>query len=514
MLIEKISSLFYKRSFIYLWGITIYLPIILRKKQFDIDFDLVLKPLYGVTSLSQYFDLFLSKHLFDIQPVRDLTLLIDIQLESILKHQTFNLTNVLIWCSTILILDRILSKMTTPFNSRLLALIVLSHPLLSWTLSWPTARKHLLSVFFITWVTKKIIDQPKNNKDIFRICILYLLSLLSQPISSLAIIPALLFSKKKLPKEKFNRLSIMMISLFLAVVCSNFYYYKFVYPTYSGTAKIMEMNLHLFVMQVFSFSRSLTQIILPISFSQTYNPRTYLSFIGMPFFIISFYLIYLKYDWKKSLFFALFVFYPFILILARPTNIFVSDTYIIISLANIFIVIGYILKNKKISFLFLVLPILLSFKSILETKQTTSPYAIFKTSFEREPNCKNAHSYANELLKENLQKDFMQISGDALKNKCAILGKSGTAIMNQNFAFRIVLDKSFTLQEKLRILNKMRYVTPQIEFLKAILLHKAGKVNSSQLLLSKVESRIQPEMKQILRSVSHQVCENLNCPRP
>tara|TARA_Y100000768_G_scaffold388003_1_gene381419 strand:- start:6210 stop:7424 length:1215 start_codon:yes stop_codon:yes gene_type:complete len=404
--------------------------------------------------------------------------------------------------------------MTTSFNSRLIALIVLSHPLLSWTLSWPTARKHFLSAFFITWVTKKIVDQPKSNRDILKIGSLYLLSLLSQPISSLAIIPALLFSKKNLSEEKFYRLSIVMISIFLAMVFINFYYYKYVYPTYSGTAKIMEMNLHLFVMQVFSFSRSLTQIIFPISFSQTYNPRTYLSFIGMPFFIVSFYLVYLKYNLKKSLFFALFIFYPLILILARPTNIFVSDTYIIISLTNTFIVIGYVFKYKKISPLFLALPILLSLKSIHEIKHTSSPYSIFKTSFDREPNCKNAHSYANELLKKNMQKEFMQISGDALKNKCAILGKSGTAVMNQNFAFRIVLDKSFNLKEKLRILKKMRYVTPQIEFLKAILLHKAGMNESSQSLLSKVESRIQPEMKQILRSVSNEICDHQKCPRP
>ncbi|MBT4792828.1 MAG: hypothetical protein HON90_14735 [Halobacteriovoraceae bacterium] len=493
-------------------ALTIYYPIIIKDHLFDIDYDLVIGPLRNVNTISDYFKVFTSKDLFDVQPIRDLSLLIDIQLEKIFNHQFFGISSLILWLGTILTLEKILNFYTLKINSRLICLIAFSHPLMTWVLGWPTARKHILSCFFITLATLYTIKMlRKNGKESFYIFLFCLLSLLSQPITGLGIVIFFLYTYEHLKqrKELLELLGLLSVT-FLLIIGLNYFYYSYLYPDYTGTHKLAPVDTSSILVQFLAFSRSISQILIPLKFAQTYTVESLLSFIGAPLLAILSYYSYIKVGIKKTSFFILFIFYPLFLILLNPTNIFVSDTYLIVSIINFAIIAGYFLKKTSTRFLrtsLFVVFFLVYSKSCIEIKNSTTSLNFFQVSFEREPNCKNAHAYANELLKKNAVVLFMNISGQALKNKCAMGGKIPSAIMNQVYAFRIVLDESFTQEYKLSSLKKIYYITPETLFLMAIFLADKDP-KESRRLFEENKILVHRDMKKILNATSKKYCKN------
>jgi hypothetical protein len=502
-------------SFLYIAvALFVYFQIIFSQNLIDVDFNLVLGPLLSVESIKDYFNLFLSRDLYDIQPVRDLSLLLDIQIFKLFGVQVHGITNVFLWAGTCIYLERILNCFFKSNSSKLLPLIVLTHPMLAWVLSWPTARKHILAVFFIMIASYKTIQLKQGIRKVeFSIFVFYLLACFTQPIILFWPIIFYIYLGRKL-KNHVSLVVILLLTLGTTAIL-NYLYYTELYTIYSGANKLSSNHLDPLI-KLLSISRSFSQIVLPVSFAQSYSKNSLENLIGLPVFAILTYIAYLKIGTKKTLLLFSFSIFPLVLINLKATNIFVSDTYLLIPLVGTvcltFSVINFFFRRESIQIkISLFVLALLIPKTVYETRLATNPSLFFKFSYLREPSCSNSISYANELLRQNNLITFINVSNRALKNKCAIGGFAPSATMNQVYSFRIFVDGNINKREKLELIQKIRYVTPETVYLQSILQLNIGLKKEGIQQFSRIKDKLGENFKPILRSLHSTHCINSGC---
>ena len=121
------------------------------------DDTLILKPLYEVTSIKDYFKKFATTALWDVQPIRDLSFFVDFFLIKHLKFWTHHWSNLIIWILISLTLFKNLLIISEKFSNNaqlssdsknwplFFALIFLFHPTLQIGPFWISNRKHIFS---------------------------------------------------------------------------------------------------------------------------------------------------------------------------------------------------------------------------------------------------------------------------------------------------------------------------------------------------------------------------------
>jgi hypothetical protein len=499
--------------FLGLFGILVFWRVIAAHELIDIDHHIVIGPLYSIESWSDYWALFLGPKLYDIQPVRDLSLFLDIQFEQLIGHQVFGFTNVMIWIITCLIIIRIMGQFIDRTSAQLLGLILLIHPLLSWVLSWPVARKHLLSCLFITLASYFAIQLKKKGKGSFKVFICYFLSLFSQPISILWIGPFLLYFKNELIRGQHRRLAAVISITFLVALGVNYLYFSELYPLYAGTDKMGDQGPLGPALKLFAISRSFTQIFVPVQFASFYSPTTMLGMLGLPILSLFIWLLWAKKNLSLALFALVLLSYSLILVNLRNTNIFVADTYQLIPLTSFFIIFSVLIGHKGVRTLdrkilaVLVLG-LFCVKTPYETSIATDNKRYFQVSYQREKNCRNALNYVHQLIIATNFTEFKQLAGDMLKNKCVLSGKNASMAMNQVYSFLVFMDEHLGTQEKLDQFKKIKRLTVYNAYLKSILLAELEREQESEALYNRVKLSLEPELRPALRKVHAENCTN------
>lgn len=494
----KLNDLIY--PLIFITAILVYYPVIISRQLVDIDFELIIAPLLQVDGISSYLDLFLGPKLFDVQPIRDLSLLLDIKLSALIDHQTFGTSNLLIWIGSCLVLERLLKELGLDKSLRLIVLLILVHPTVSWAIYWPAARKHLLSVLFIQLATLKGYQFSKGDlKQGLLTIVFYLLSILSQPINILWGAVYLVFlGRRSLSKNNLAHSILIAMTMALGLV-SNYAYYKLLYPQFAGLApQLSSFNFNFLLL---SLSRGLTQIFLPYSFSQDYSYSSILNLFGLPLGILFFMFTWTKLKWSSCIL-ILLILHPLILVGSRGGPILTNDTYLLSSLIAWGLTIAVLMNRLLIKSYWLWIPIVvLGIKAGIEIRHTTNPASFFRVSFEREPNCRNALSHAQELLVQNNVDDFMRVSGEALKNECLMIGHTSSALMNQAYAIRLMLSEGLKDEIVLETLLKLKAKTPTIKFLETILQEKLG-LPYELSEFKKIEKFIDPRLMPVLKRIA------------
>lgn len=308
------------------------------------DDPILVNVLSDVHSLNDYLKLIDQKLILDLQPLRDLSYLIDWNLFRITGHRTFHLTNVLIWIFISISFFLILKTLKLN-NWKFLTLYAITHPVAIQSVAWISGRKHLLSTFFILLcclMLLKLKNNPQNK--LFNIYFLnsvafYILSLLSQPMPILVPLLVLVF----IFIEDFKRISFFhtqafkMLGIFLLIAIlgsylnwkyylSDSYIYSFISPKTWVEGNNVPTKLLL-------LGRFFIQLFFPlIPGLVSYTPANIMNLIGL--------LILPLFIWiGKKLFSFRFVFLHFLLILATlapitlvMTNTFGMDTYLLFSL--------------------------------------------------------------------------------------------------------------------------------------------------------------------------------------
>lgn len=473
---KKITSLYIVLSFFL--GFLIFSQFIFSEQLVDIDYGLIRARIEQAGSFWSYY-----KRLFyvmDVQPVRDLIFSLIIDLERLFQVQLFGLFQYVFWylSSIVLFFTLRLLNLNT-LHCVLFAVLFLVHPISAWTLYWPTSLKHTLALFFITlatFYTFKLKEEDGSEGSIeWKILGCYFLAIYSQPICLLWGFFFLYLFIDDIKRQKKWDLLLLLSLCGLTCLLANYFYYAKVYPIQSGAPKLALENRYSFPLTIASFSRSYFQMIMPYKFAVEYSISSVENFVGLPLYILFLILIKMRLGLKSVIFSLILTSYPLILVYYRPTNIFISDTYLLIPLW------GYILScallfnsfrgnNLVIRALLLTVVIILSIKSYKESKITSVPLNIFETTLQREPSCKASLFLANHLYQNYMFDQFMETATLSLKNKCVISGKSADLLVARIYGLYVFLAPELSLKEKELIFKGLNKYDPLIGRLRAQIL--------------------------------------------
>lgn len=411
-----------------------------------IDDELLIDPLFKVQGFGQYFKEFMNYKFLDLQPIRDLSYLIELKIFKFGLFNNFVLINHIIWIITCFLFDRILQKFEISKAVRLFIFsFIILHPSAFYSVNWVSARKHLLSVLFTTLSFYYVFHRKnlRNASPVF-----YLLGLLSQPINVIAGYWIILYEYFKTKKIITVR-SILIVIFSLSVVGANLYYYKFIYPVVIQFDKFSPhdsfLNLEFLI---FSISRHFQQLVFTPYISIFYdkgNDFVIASIILLPIYI---YLLY-KLTPRKVFFGGmLLIFTPLIPVTYKETNIFVSDTYLLLSVLGF----AWILAHFKKKILYILMPILIinSIRVNLNTVSWIVSDSLIEESFKREKMPYLMVSRANKYFQKG------QIDAAFTVSSIVVEQYPHYSAANDQLGSIILVHPGFSDEKKIELMNSYK----------------------------------------------------------
>jgi hypothetical protein len=361
------------------------------------DDNLLLNGLAGLNSFSDYLDRFFSGEILDIQPIRDLSYLIDMKMKSITSFYTFHLTNLLVWILIVFLFKNILNVLNEDDEEHrwLIWSIVFIYALSPFAMSsvaWIAARKHLLSTFFILWATLIFLKKRKSEfciKSIGIISLLFLFATLAHPINVLW--PVFVFLYSFFDKKILSRRGLLFFlgSISVVMILVNLYYYGNLYVQITGGDGKHDANFgvgdSLLALGRYFYISLIPFDALPVSHFQ----GSWQNIVGLNLLVIYLYLCYKKSKVDYGIIcFVFYFFVPLVPVTYKITRIFCSDTYLINACLGIYISLFLILK--KLNFKYIYIPFFaysafLFVYSFNYIKVFESSDKIWHYSYEKEP---------------------------------------------------------------------------------------------------------------------------------
>lgn len=325
--------------------LVIYNPVLSAEKLLSFDDDLLLFPLLGLDSLSEYFKLLAANKVLDLQPVRDLSFLIDFQLNKLLPFWSFHLSNLVVWLGVCLVYWSILARVVESRLTRnVVMLLVAMHPVMAISLSWIAARKHLLSALFTGLATRLLLEMPSDSGRgrILRglgCSVLYTLAVFSQPIAILwpfwAALWLLFDPREACSKASARGLLALLPAFVVMVICFklNWDYYNGPYQVQTGTNKIdQQFNLEFAIL---ALGRYAYNVVIPSTVSVVYYHGALKNLIGLVILPVLLWVFLKTIEIRKLLVWGTFAAFPLAVVIERQNNIFVSDTYLAIPMLGL-----------------------------------------------------------------------------------------------------------------------------------------------------------------------------------
>ncbi len=297
------------------------------------DDESLLTPLRQVHGLGGYVRALVHHRVMDVQPVRDLSFLADIELGRLFHVSTFHATNVLLLIAILLLAAAILRRLGRSQAAIAVALLwYAAHPVIADTVSWISARKHLLAAVFILAATLVVLrTELASWRARLGSLGLYLLSVFAQPITLLW--PC--WAAFELVLRGRRRDAVKTLALFApvtaAVALINLAYYRGAYVRVAGP-KLSHLSWTGFSVSLLSLGRDVFNAVCPIAVATAYDPGRIFNLIGLvllPLFVWASVRLLNRRQALSA--WAIFAF-PLVPVTAWMTNIFVSDTYLVVPL--------------------------------------------------------------------------------------------------------------------------------------------------------------------------------------
>ncbi|MBC7427160.1 MAG: hypothetical protein H7336_01030 [Bacteriovorax sp.] len=376
------------------------------------DDTLLLSGIENLHSIHEYADRFFAGKILDIQPVRDLSYIIDFHIKSITPLHSFHLTNLLLWLGICCFFKSILDLIDDNKDKHqwliwsLVFLYALS-PVFTSTVAWIAGRKHLLSTFFTVWATfifLKKKNAPFSSRTSVGIAALYLLAVLSQPINILWPVFVLVFSysDEKIKERRF--LLCILAAIALAVLCANLYYYGTLYEKITAGDGKYDSNFgpglsllalgRYFYLTMFSFDA------LPVSHYQ----GSWENMAGMVMMFAFLFWLFKRRTGAAIIFcFVFYFFLPLIPVTYKITRIFCSDTYILNASIGLYAAFFLIFKNTRFKHTALMVfsyAFVLFFINISYIKNFETTDNIFSYAYSKEPTPMSITNVADRLIRQ------------------------------------------------------------------------------------------------------------------
>ena len=348
-------------------------------------------PLDYLAKLSHYETL-------DFQPVRDLSLFVDLLVYRETGVVISVFLNCLFWIGGCFLVWRLIQEtIKDDGRSLLLTLSFAVYPIFGQALNWGIARKHILAFFFTTWATLFLFRWVKEQRGEFKICLLYTLSVLSLPVSMLWPLWAMFYVYVYHPelKARFKKPAIFLCTLALLLIYINWSYYK-TSLTFLEIYSKKENSLNLLAIFV-ALGHYTKQFLFPyqLAFSYTYDN---LSVAGLGvFFVLAAVFLLRKNKEKREWIWVAFSAVHLMVLLSSPRIYF--DTYVLLPGLGVLMLLALLTRNwQPRRFHWLVIPILIwggfSLRDSFPWKEKSSYY---ENNYKRDQNCTSAMSYAVNL---------------------------------------------------------------------------------------------------------------------
>jgi hypothetical protein len=413
-----------------------YYPLLTSGSSVDPDAQIIIPNLEA----GNYFLNLFNLKTIDFQPVRDLTLRLDMWIFNTFDFRTIIIQNFLWWlgcCLMIYLILKELHQKTKTSWPLVLSVFFGVYPLFVPVVGWGMSRKHLLSFFFILIATFEILRvKDLNLKASLKIATFFLLSVLSQPITILWSVWALIFLGKRFPRFTLFKFLAPSFAVTALITIVNYIYYEysevFKHHFESKTSEALNIPDKLLALGHYFF-----QLFFPYQLSFKYELGDYQVLIGLiPLAIILFLCYKIRSFRALALGWLSLGFLTLVVILNTPNVL--SDSYLLVPAFTLLVVVSNYLPNKTLP-IFVPIIIALSLYSHIESKNWLNPILLTEVSFDRRPNCRNALNYSRmnyeEFKKGPPAANEYILRHECLKNQAGTQYSSATNINFLGYMF-------------------------------------------------------------------------------
>lgn len=469
------------------------------------DDTLMVQPLLKTHSLSDYVSKVAKNEILDIQPVRDLTFLINIKIHDWLDFSTFHGLNLILFFVAIYLFSNLLKALEFSFNSIIVGTLIFSfHPLMVSAVGWIASRKHTLALIFILLTILEFVKKKDVN---WKTSIYFLLSVMSHQIFFL--FPIWVWFYARLKDWKINR-SMLTIMTCLAWIFVGIATYKTFYINigdvyYTDSASTFD-NISRYIL---SIGRSFILMAFPYSISTIYSQGSLWNIIGIPLLILTVYVFYKGKAWRSTMPWL------FLAILAHlPTYIaFINDTYLYLGLICLIIATLYQIEaltwkiSSKLEFgLKIFIISLLGLKTIDAAPMWKSMDRLWHYSFNNEPSAATGIYLSQYLQDEKEQMKLLHWSGQSFNFR-------GNLPMIDFFVTK-VYTSSLEVNEKIKIFEDCYFEHPLYKAYYGLMLLEGNDLQTQkgieilQPILQREYKYFYPESRVTVLKALKYVCQN------
>lgn len=383
-------------------GLFIYGPLIYLDPILSWDDEMLLNPLMELKSLGDY----TLATTLDIQPIRDLSFLFDIWLGKLLGVSTFHFHNFLIWLAICFSLFGILRLLKIDkVRSAVSVLLFSIHPVFVNSVGWISARKHLLSAFFIYMLVYLLLKSEQKKRLKLLLPFLFTLALYAQPISLFFPIWYWLYLwYKDAWKDRLNQLiGLVLILIMIFVGLQNKAYYATEYLKQAEYIKVLPFWSHVHFVPLM-YGRYLFNLILPVNLATMYKLYSFFNFMGVFFFISWLVLLFKKLNKKKVFLWLAFFFFPLIPVTIHITPIFVFDTYLLVPALGFLVLTQELLTKMALPRKYVQILILIFFALSIRLAQTwQSGLKVWENVYYTQQDSSSLRRYIDYQLQQKVE---------------------------------------------------------------------------------------------------------------
>jgi hypothetical protein len=509
-----------------LLALVFFHPFLGRSPAVNIDGEDLLGPLVSIHGLQDWWNAYAQHRILDLQPVRDLTFLVDIFIQRHFSWDSFIVQNLFWWSATTALLVALYSRFFSPSLFFQVAVVLWClFPTFTVSLCWISSRKNLLAFFFLVlasslWLKFASLNKP-GWKWISVIGLAYLFSLLSQPVFLFWPLWAWLYLYQTRRWHLWRYLLPLLI-LLPVMGALNIFYYQVWYAVYHA-APMVDADWD-WGLKIMSLGRSFWQIVFPWKLASTYDRSSPLNFLGLSLMVFYFYALFKKFPRREALLWMGGFLLPFPVVLLKTNNIFVSDTYLLAPALCVWaplIIKLCQLKQKKMKVVLLLLAALLIFpKTWREIRQWDNAVGYFQHSYAQEKTCENAVRLEMAIFLSGKEELPATLLSDIMGRKCLDQRENESRGRIHLLSFLIYYEKEMSIEEKIRQLEKLEKLNFYPALLKAALLLSTPQWSEGLRLaadmLSRQEVRLQDQGRDPVARTFYHFCQSHNvsqCPQ-
>ncbi len=299
----------------------LYFPLLRDDVVLTRDDSTLLAPLRTVHSARDYFTLFGTPELMDLQPLRDVSYLFDLRLGARLGHTVFHATSFLLFVLLVFAAWRLFTRLAPGWPAFVAATVMALHPVWGTGIGWIAARKHLLACLLLTLATERLLAFIANNRrrDAVLALVCFALSLAAHPIG----VGWPLFALVMLRRAHWVVLSSALVGI--GVMAANVWYYTGPYALHGAEKYAPGFNPGV---SLLALGRGFFNLLFPIAIATSYSPGAVWNLVGLLALVVVSALLLRDGGWRRSGPWLLYALLPLGVVLLRMTNVFLADTYL------------------------------------------------------------------------------------------------------------------------------------------------------------------------------------------